>query len=229
MSVRPVTLTLLGRRAHCVGVTAPELDQVRPSPGGRGRAAELAAAARVEGASTTRAPRVAGRRGAGQAVKELPTVVQALAPVLLAQPGVGPVTAAQLLTSWSHPARRRSQAAVAMFAVLAGVAPIPACCGQVVRDRPNGGGDRAVHAVMVVHQACHEPDQPPATWPAAAPRQEPRWGPPLACPCGRPRDRRGCWSARSLRRRLDSSTGPRSTPTGTSPATRHARRRNLQG
>jgi hypothetical protein len=117
---------------------------------------------------------VAGRRGAGQAVKELPTVVQALAPVLLAQPGVGPVTSAQLLTSWSHPTRRRSQAAVAMFAVLAGVAPIPACCGQVVRDRRNGGGDRplhrAVHAVVVVHQACHELDQPPATWPAAAPR-----------------------------------------------------------
>ena len=39
------------------------------------------------------------------------------------QPGVGPVTAAQLLISWSHPGRLRSEAA---FAMLAGVAPVEA-------------------------------------------------------------------------------------------------------
>ncbi|WP_373460166.1 transposase [Arthrobacter globiformis] len=41
-------------------------------------------------------------------------------PALLAEPGVGPVVAAQLLISWSHPGRVRSEAA---FASLAGVAP----------------------------------------------------------------------------------------------------------
>jgi hypothetical protein len=37
--------------------------------------------------------------------KQLRTLVKATAPVLLAQPGVGPITAAQLLISWSHPGR----------------------------------------------------------------------------------------------------------------------------
>jgi transposase len=55
-----------------------------------------------------------------------------MAPVLLTQPGVGPVTAAQLLISWSHAGRLRSEAA---FAMLAGVAPIPASSGQLVRYR----------------------------------------------------------------------------------------------
>ncbi len=40
---------------------------------------------------------------------------------LLAEPGVGPVVAAQLLISWSHHGRVRNQAA---FASLAGAAPI---------------------------------------------------------------------------------------------------------
>jgi hypothetical protein len=39
-----------------------------------------------------------------------------LAPALLAEPGVGVITAAQLLTSWSHPARFRSDGAVASLA-----------------------------------------------------------------------------------------------------------------
>jgi transposase len=43
-----------------------------------------------------------------------------MAPALLAQRGVGPITAAQVLMSWSHPGRLRSEAA---FAMLAGTAP----------------------------------------------------------------------------------------------------------
>jgi hypothetical protein len=42
---------------------------------------------------------LAAHQEARQLGTELRTVVQALAPVLLAQPGVGPVTAAQLLIS----------------------------------------------------------------------------------------------------------------------------------
>jgi transposase len=62
-------------------------------------------------------------------------LVKAMAPVLLAQPGVGPVTAAQVLVSWSHPGRLRSEAA---FAALAGANPIPASSGQVTRHRLMG-------------------------------------------------------------------------------------------
>jgi len=52
-------------------------------------------------------------------------------PALLAQAGVGPVAAAQLLISWSHPGRVRSEAA---FASLARVAPLEVSSGQ--RSQP---------------------------------------------------------------------------------------------
>jgi hypothetical protein len=42
------------------------------------------------------------------------------------------LTAAEVLIAWSHAGRLRSEAA---FAALAGVAPIPASPGQVVRHR----------------------------------------------------------------------------------------------
>jgi transposase len=48
-------------------------------------------------------------------------------PALLAEAGVGPVVAAQLLVSWSHRGRVRSEAA---FASLAGVAPLEASSGS---------------------------------------------------------------------------------------------------
>jgi transposase len=55
---------------------------------------------------------------------------------------VGPITAAQLLISWSHPGRLRSEAA---FATLAGAAPIPASSGLTNRHRLNRGGDRQLN------------------------------------------------------------------------------------
>jgi hypothetical protein len=54
---------------------------------------------------------------------QLTRLVKALAPWLLEPAGVGPISAAQVLVSWSHGGRLRSEAA---FAVLAGVNPIPA-------------------------------------------------------------------------------------------------------
>jgi Transposase IS116/IS110/IS902 family len=67
------------------------------------------------------------------------------------------VTAAQLLISWSHPGRLRSEAA---FAMLAGVAPIEASSGQVVRHRLNRGGDRqlnrALHTIVMIRQRYHQ-------------------------------------------------------------------------
>ena len=118
----------------------------------------------VEHRATVRALRLTAERAlaahqeARQLGKELGALVQAMAPALLAQPGVGPVTAAQLLISWSHPSRRRSEAA---FAILAGVAPIPASSGQVVRHRLNRGGDRqlnrSLHTIVMTREAWHEP------------------------------------------------------------------------
>jgi transposase len=81
---------------------------------------------------------------------ELERLVAAVAPWLLELPGVGPISAAQVLVSWSHAGRLRSEAA---FAALAGANPIPASSGQVIRHRLNRSGDRqlnrALHAVVV--------------------------------------------------------------------------------
>jgi len=62
---------------------------------------------------------LAAHHEARQLGKELGAIARVVAPALLAQPGVGPVTGAQVLISWSHPGRLRSEAA---FAMLAGAA-----------------------------------------------------------------------------------------------------------
>ncbi len=74
---------------------------------------------------------------------ELEPVISELAPLLLAEAGVGVISAAQILTAWSHPGPFRSEAA---FASLAGAAPIRAS-GQTVRHRLNRGGDRQLNRV----------------------------------------------------------------------------------
>jgi transposase len=82
--------------------------------------------------------------------REIERRVLALAPELLARRGIGPISAAELLVAWSQPGRLRSEAA---FARLAGVAPIPASSGKVVRQRLDRGGDRrlnrALHSIVV--------------------------------------------------------------------------------
>jgi transposase len=90
--------------------------------------------------------------------RELAKLVQAhqAGPALLREPGVGPVVAAQLLVSWSHRGRVRSDAA---FASLAGVAPLEASSGQRTRHRLNRGGDRdlnrALHTIAITRLRCH--------------------------------------------------------------------------
>lgn len=75
---------------------------------------------------------------------------------LLAEAGVGPVVAAQLLISWSHRGRVRDEAA---FASLAGVSPLETSSGQRSRHRLNRGGDRALnralHTVAITRMRCH--------------------------------------------------------------------------
>jgi transposase len=89
---------------------------------------------------------------------EIETLTRKLAPQLLDQPGVGPLAAAQILISWSHRGRIRSEAA---FARLAGCAPIPASSGQTIRYRLDRSGDRrlnrALHMILVTRRRAHPP------------------------------------------------------------------------
>jgi transposase len=63
---------------------------------------------------------------------------------------MGLISAAQVLVSWPHAGRLRSEAA---FAALDGANPIPASSGQVTRHRLNRSGDRqlnrALHTIVV--------------------------------------------------------------------------------
>jgi transposase len=81
---------------------------------------------------------------------QLQAIVNDIAPGLTSRYGVGPVSAAQAIVSFSHPGRCRSEAA---FAALGGTSPIPASSGQTIRHRLNRGGDRAlnraIHAIAL--------------------------------------------------------------------------------
>jgi transposase len=88
--------------------------------------------------------------------RQIEALTRKLAPQLLDQPGVGPHAAAQLVLSWSHHGRIRSEAA---FARLAGAAPIPTSSGQTVRYRLDRSGDRklnrALHLILVTRKRTH--------------------------------------------------------------------------
>ena len=105
--------------------------------------------------------------------KAIRAIVRSWRPDLLEQLGVGPIVAATVLCAWSHPGRIHSEAA---FAMLAGVAPIPANSGQVTtRYRLNRYGDRQLNrALHTIALSRIRYDQPPATTsPAAPPRARP--------------------------------------------------------
>ena len=73
-------------------------------------------------------------------------VVRRTAPTLLARPGIGIHTTAQLLmTAGGNPERLRNDAA---FAALCGVSPVQASSGQTHRHRLNRGGDRAANNAL---------------------------------------------------------------------------------
>src|SRR6187455_2501949 len=110
----------------------------------------------VETTSTVVALRTLARRAhamlkeARELQKALVAIIRSWRPDLLEQFDVGPIVAATVLCAWSHPGRIHSEAA---FAMLAGVAPIPANSGQVTtRYRLNRYGDRqlnnALHTVV---------------------------------------------------------------------------------
>jgi transposase len=82
--------------------------------------------------------------------KQLLAIVEDIAPGITSRYGIGPVSAAQAVVSFSHPGRCRNEAA---FAALSGTNPIPASSGRTVRHRLNRGGDRAlnraIHAIAL--------------------------------------------------------------------------------
>jgi transposase len=88
---------------------------------------------------------------AAEHAADIAVLVRAANPALLALPGCGPITAAQLLISaGDNPERMKSEGA---FAHLTGTAPIPASSGQTRRHRLSRGGDRqannALHMIVI--------------------------------------------------------------------------------
>jgi hypothetical protein len=87
---------------------------------------------------------------------ELAELIRTLDETLLDEPGIGPISAAKLLTF--DPTRFTSEGA---FARCNGTAPIPASSGKTVRYRLNRGGDRqannAIHTIAII-RAKHDPE-----------------------------------------------------------------------
>jgi transposase len=89
--------------------------------------------------------------------REIHLLVKAHRPLLLAETGCGPLTAAILIGRTAGAERFTSDAS---FARQAGVAPIPCSSGQTDRYRLNRGGDRqlnrALHTIAIT-RARHDP------------------------------------------------------------------------
>jgi transposase len=137
------------RRTAAQLVSGRQLEAIeRALAGSTGVRAELARALLTE-------VRDLGRRAA-----ELERSISALVAghPLLALPGVGALTAARLVAETGDVPRFRSPAA---FAMLAGVAPIPASSGEVQRMRLNRGGNRrlnrALYTIALSQAWHHEP------------------------------------------------------------------------
>lgn len=74
--------------------------------------------------------------------QDLASLTESLAPGLQSIPGVGAVTGAILVTTYSHHGRVRSEAA---FAALGGISPLPASSGNTTRHRLSRAGDRQLN------------------------------------------------------------------------------------
>lgn len=90
---------------------------------------------------------------------EIAGIVEDLAPGLVAdEPGLGALSLAQILLSWSHAGRIHSEAA---FAMLSGTAPVPVSSGRTDRHRLNRLGDRqlnrALH-IVATNRMRHHPE-----------------------------------------------------------------------
>lgn len=93
--------------------------------------------------------------------KQIRALVEEMTPGLVAaEDGLGALTAAQILLSYSHHGRIRSEAA---FGMLSGTAPLPASSGRTGRHRLNRLGDRqlnrALQVIAVARMRSHPPTQ----------------------------------------------------------------------
>jgi transposase len=91
--------------------------------------------------------------------KQISQIAEDMTPGLVtAEYGLGYLSAAQILLSWSHTGRIYSEAA---FAMLSGTAPIPVSSGRTDRHRLNRLGDRqlnrAIHTIAVTRMRSHQP------------------------------------------------------------------------
>ena len=151
---------------HALVVTAPAPLRARLEPLAGERLAERAARLRVQGEHRTLigVMRRLGRRvGAlsrelAELEAELRALLSGCAEDLLAECGVGPVCAAQLLVSSGDPARMHSEAS---FAALGGTSPVEASSGRQQRHRLNRGGDRQLNSalhVIALNRTRHHPE-----------------------------------------------------------------------
>lgn len=96
-----------------------------------------------------------GRRELNDNRRQLQRIVHDLAPGLTGRKGIGPVSAAQAIVSFSHPGRCRNEAA---YAALGGTSPVEASSGKHTRHRLNRGGDRAlnraIHTIAKTRMRC---------------------------------------------------------------------------
>jgi transposase len=155
--------------AVLVTAPAPLREQLRPLPRER-RAKECAALTCPAGADRqTRVlhqtlirlgQRIAALAGEAAGLEaQITGIVEDMAPGLIAaEPGLGALSAAQILLSWSHAGRIHSEAA---FGMLSGTAPVPVSSGRTDRHRLNRLGDRqlnrAIHVIAVNRMRCHPP------------------------------------------------------------------------
>ena len=100
-------------------------------------------------------------RTAADLQKQISALVEDMTPGLVAaEAGLGALTAAQLLLSYSHHGRIRSEAA---FGMLPGTAPVPVSSGRTDRHRLNRLGDRqlnrALQVIAVARMRSHPPTQ----------------------------------------------------------------------
>jgi len=216
------------RQLKALIVTAPE--PLRDSLRGRPWRQQVGACARleampgdpVEHRATVRALALTAQRAltarqdAKQLEGQLRQLVTAVAPALLGQPGIGPISAAQLLISWSHPGRFRSEAA---FAMLAGAAPVQASSGQVVHHRLNRGGDRqlhrALHTIVLLRQVHHGPTRAYTSRRIAQGETQREIAAAASAPL--PASRTDSWSAPPLTRGLEAPRPGRSAGGGGAP------------
>jgi transposase len=98
---------------------------------------------------------------------EIAELVAHVAPQLLTEPGVGPLTAAKLVGEIAGADRFATDAKLARSARLA---PIPVSSGRTDRHRLDRGGNRqinaAIHRVAVTRARCHQQEE--QRWPVAA-------------------------------------------------------------